>query len=183
MTYKKVQKHSENNLIGVKSEKLLLSNLQKRFNSHLPLTISVKLEIDFGCYFYTVRYGAKALGIFTRNLNSDFYFAKVFYHNPDNLKTQHQTEEEAIAAIVGAYLGQTSFLSIKKPAQATYNLTLETKELDEFGIPTEHRLVVKKNSELEINWHQWVLSYSEVMGEPYRVTHVVRVDNKQPAEF
>lgn len=165
----------------------LSKSLQNRhlskFSDFLSLPLEIDSEIDFGSYFYTVRSGIKTLGIFTRQLNKDIYEARSFYHNPNNLKTQHKSEEEALAAIIGAYTGKTAFLKAPLTNSATYHLTLETIELDELGIPTERRVVVKKNPDLCIDWHLWAIEYSQLLGEPYRLSDVVRVDNSPLTEF
>jgi len=70
-----------------------------------------------------------------------------------------------------------------KRTLATYHITLETIEVDEFGIPDEQRVIVHKSQGADINWHLWVSNYSELIGEAYRVTHVIEVDRNILTEF
>ncbi|MGF1487361.1 MAG: hypothetical protein ACFBSE_09650 [Prochloraceae cyanobacterium] len=165
------------------SELLEEEKLNSNFSSYFKncLSIAVDEEIDRDNYFYTVRTGSKVLGIFTREFNSDTFIARAFYHNPDNLKTQHKSFDEAVAAIVATYTGKVS--CIPKPQQTTYHLTLETIEVDEFGIPDEQKVVVYKREDGDINWHLWVFNYSELIGEAYRLINVVKVDVNTSTEF
>lgn len=160
---------TENNFPTQRSNKLAV-----KVNHSFKSFIEIFLQIDRDNYFYTVRTGSKVLGIFTREFNSDTFVAKPYYHNRDNLKTQHKSFDEAFAAIVATYTGKIS--SIPKPQQTTYHLTLETIEVDEFGIPDEQRVVVYKNKDADINWHLWVFNYSELIGEAYRLINFVKVD-------
>lgn len=70
-----------------------------------------------------------------------------------------------------------------KPTLMTYRITLETIEVDEFGIPDEQRVVVYKSKGVDINWHLWTFNYSELIGEAYRLVQVVEVDPDTLTEF
>ncbi len=178
LTSKNPQKSSQVQTISI------FSNPEFDLTSKFTLSqIEIESEIDLGNFFYTVRCGTKALGVITRPFESDIYQARAFYHNPNNVKTQHRSQDEAIGAIVGSFTGKVVLLPTVKPSIATYHLTLETIELDELGIPTERRVVVKKNPDIAINWHLWAIEYSQLLGEPYRLSDVVRVDNSPLTEF
>jgi len=133
MSYIRDQKGLNPNQLGTRIPQYQVS--KRKEVSLLPIEVSE--ELDFGNYFYTVRSGSKVLGIFTRQLNSNIFIAKAFYHNPGNIKTQHKSEEEAVGTIISAYTAKVSFIPRSEPSQVSYHLTLESIEVDEFGIPDE----------------------------------------------
>lgn len=148
---------------------------EKDFNASIPVDIEV--ELDFGCYFYTVKYGEATLGVYSKS--DDCWRGTSFYS--DRAETFHESSTEARAAIISAYAKQP--VIIPEVLTLTYHVTLETAEADEKGIVRGRRSVVSLDADAKIDWDLWVDRYGIELGEEYNLVKVVRSDDRKLEEF
>ena len=152
-------------------------DLQKSLN--IPITVSVELE--FNCYLHTVNYGEAVLGIYSKNSETGLWEAYPIYNNPLDLKTYHETSTEARSAIVSAYLKHSVTLSTVPKVR--YLVSLCTEEIDEYGAPWGHNEIVELGHDVQINWHLWLIRYSEQLGEDLCLLEVKKLENNALTEF
>ena len=147
-------------------------------NTACSLQIDIEVELDLGCYFYTVRDRDTTIGIYSTYDNQHWRASSIYN---DNKKTFHKISTEARAAIISAYVKQP--IVIPEVDRVTYHVTLETSEVDEAGITFEHRTTVTIDEDAYIDWLLWVKRYSDELGENFRLVRVDRIDNNSPEEF
>ena len=148
-------------------------------SSSIPIAVSVELE--FKCYLHTVHYGKADLGTYCTNSDTGFWEAYPIYSNPLDLRTYHKTSTEARSAIVSAYLKQP--VNLPSVAKVRYLVSLCTEEVDEYGVPWGHDEIVELEGDVRIDWHLWLIRYSEQLGEDLRLLNVKKLENKTLTEF
>ena len=142
-------------------------------SSSIPIAVSVELE--FNCYLHTIHYGEAALGTYSQNSETGLWEAYPIYNNPLDLKTYHETSTEARSAIVSAYLKHS--ITLSTVSKVRYLVSLCTEEVDEYEAPWGHNEIVELGHDVQIDWHLWLIRYSEQLGEDLRLRDVKKLEN------
>ncbi|MGF1490109.1 MAG: hypothetical protein ACFBSE_23725, partial [Prochloraceae cyanobacterium] len=110
--------------------------------------IEIFAELDFGSYFYTVKYGEAIVGMYRKS--GDCWTATSTLS--DRLKTFHNTSGQAKAALIEAYAKKS--VNIPESTLVFYRLILET-EVDANGVILEYQKIVELDSDVSIDWQLW----------------------------
>ena len=141
------------------------------------LPVDIEAELDFGTYFYTVRYGAATLGMY-RKIDSLWKATPIYGEAGD---TFHTTSTAARKAIISSYTKQP--VNIPEVIQVYYHITLDTEEVDEDGICWERREIVELDGDARIDWDLWLIRYSQQQGEGFSAMEIFQFNDNTLEEF
>jgi len=142
---------------------------RSELNNEKLLSIEILAELDFGCYFYRVKYGEAIVGIYSKS--GDCWTATSTVS--DRPKTFYETSGQAKAALIEAYTKDA--VNIPESAPVSYRLILET-EADENGVIVEYHKMVQLDADVKIDWQLWAYRYSLEIGEEFRLVSADRID-------